>query len=108
MTKRPSKFEAIQIASDYVASKGFTLESGSTQSNSLYYAHPDYLGLLRISDHECRHGFDIVESLEFIYREAWQRDEDDCGLWEEQITECADWSMERFFEAAEKREDGDE
>lgn len=69
------KYEAVQIANDYIQAKGFEIAAYSGLSEAIYLRRPNYSESLRIAAHACRHPFGVAAKLTIDYREAWERDE---------------------------------
>lgn len=101
-----NKFQAVEIAARTIEAAGFVREALSNLSEALYFRFPGRRGLLRVAAHACRHPFDIVTTLTFEYREAWQRDEDTTGLLEEEVVAMAREAIEEYLAEAEEEEEG--
>lgn len=56
---------AIKIAEAHALTRGFKRSAASNQSLAVYLEHPEYDGLLRIAEHDMRHSFGVVASVEF-------------------------------------------
>lgn len=103
-----SDIDAVEMACDMIETKGFVFDARSGVSEARYFSFPGYWDRLRVAAHGCRHGYRVAYSLEFVYREAWQHDDNDIGLDRDGVAWFVDDAIEAFFDRAELDEDEDE
>lgn len=104
--------QAIQIAQDTIEAAGFATEAYSNQSPARYLTRADRDGKIRVADHDCRHPFGVIVSIEFYDAETREMMRprfgyEVTGMTEAEVQAIAAEAIAEFLAKADEIEDDD-